>query len=186
MKPLKFLVIIGLILALIGVWFFTQKNTTSEIVPNESQNQTGFDGKNAQFTIEGESVQLTNGVSERALSSGATKITTRYFGNEAKGDLNFDGREDMAFLITQDNGGSGTFYYVVVALKTDTGYTTTNGFFIGDRIAPQTTEIKSQIGELHVNYADRNPGEPMTATPTRGSVKLLKVTKQGVLEGLMK
>jgi hypothetical protein len=39
---------------------------------------------------------------------------------------------------------------------------------------------------LHINYATRHLHEPMTALPTVGEVLLLKVTREGVLEGLMK
>ena len=66
-----------------------------------------------------------------------------YFGNEAAGDLNGDGVSDVALLITYDGGGSGTFYYAVAALKTDTGYQGTNAILLGDRIAPQTTEYRA-------------------------------------------
>jgi hypothetical protein len=115
-----------------------------------------------------------------------TTTTTRYFGNETRRDLNGDGEEDRAYLITQDGGGSGLFYYAVVDIKTPTGYKTTNAFFIGDRIAPQSLYIPKNSMELQVNYAERNPGEPMTTKPSRGVTKLLKVTPEGVLEGLMK
>lgn len=109
-------------------------------------------------------------------------VTTRYFGNEATGDLNGDGLPDTAFLITQDTGGSGLFYYVVVALQTPSGYTTTNAYLIGDRIAPQSTDISTSTQELEVNYADRMPGEPMTAQPSVGTTLYLKVSPAGVLE----
>lgn len=111
---------------------------------------------------------------------------TKYFGNEARGDLNGDGLEDVAYLITQDGGGSGTFYYAVVALKTAEGYKNTNSFFIGDRIAPQSTYIPINSRELQVNYAERRPGEPMSTVPSVGATLFLKVTDAGVLEGLMK
>jgi len=145
-----------------------------------------FDPKNSSFTIEDAPVDLVNGIHVAELASiPGAKITTRYFGNDAEGDLNFDGQADRAFLVTQDGGGSGLFYYVVAALSTDQGYRTTNTFFVGDRIAPQTTEIHSQTGELRVNFADRKPGEPMTTAPSQGKVLLLKVTPSGTLEGLM-
>jgi len=99
--------------------------------------------------------------------------------------LNGDGLQDVAFLVSQETGGSGIFYYAVVALKTATGYKTTNAFFIGDRIAPQTTEINTSARELYVNFAERKVGEPMTAQPSQGATLYLKVTPAGVLEGLM-
>jgi hypothetical protein len=87
-------------------------------------------------------------------------------------------------LVTRETGGTGIYYYVVAAIKTANGYKTTNAFLIGDRIAPQGTEIKAT--ELHVLYADRKRGEPMSVQPSEGKILLLKVTDQGVLEGLMK
>ncbi len=176
MKTNKFLIIVLIILGIAAYFLFNKP---------QAENQT-FDGRNSTFTIDSKSVTLINGVSETPIPNSSAKITTNYFGNEAIGDLNGDGLEDKAFLITQNSGGSGTFFYVVVALKTNSGYKTTNAFFIGDRIAPQSTEIHSDSMELHVNYADRKPGEPMTARASEGKVLLLKVTPAGVLEGLMK
>jgi hypothetical protein len=151
-----------------------------------STSPTAFDGANSTFTIDGTKITLVNGVSKVPAAPGsATMITTRYFGNEATGDLNKDGLADIAYLVTQDRGGSGMFYYAVVALKTPDGYKTTNAFLIGDRIAPQSTEIHADSGELHVNFAERKPNEPMTAQPSVGAVLVLKVTNDGVLTGLM-
>jgi hypothetical protein len=61
------------------------------------------------YTIDGERVLLANGVAEREAAPGsATTVVTRYFGNEVEGDLDGDGILDIAFLLTQDGGGSGT------------------------------------------------------------------------------
>ena len=132
------------------------------------------DYKDATYTIDGQSVTLVNGkaTSESAPGS-ASKVMTQYFGNQAVGDLNGDGVPDVAFILTQEGGGSGTFYYVVAALKSGDGYHGTNAVLLGDRIAPQTTEIKN--GELIVNYAERKAGEPMTAQPSMGVSKYLTV-----------
>lgn len=146
-----------------------------------------FDPKNTTYIIEGQSVTLSNGVSQTESAPGsASKTITRYFGNEAYGDVDGDDDNDAAFLITQDSGGTGLFYYVVVALRTPAGYKLTNTFLVGDRIAPQSTEIKEDSKELHVNFAERKKEEPMSAEPSVGAVLLLKVTPEGVLEGLMK
>ncbi len=146
-----------------------------------------FDPKNATYSIDGQSVTLANGTSEVPSAPGsATKIITQYFGNEAYGDIDGDDDNDAVFLLTQDSGGTGLFYYVVVALRTPTGYKLTNTFLVGDRIAPQSTEIHEDSKELHVNFAERKVGEPMSAQPSVGAVLLLKVTPDGVLEGLMK
>lgn len=146
-----------------------------------------FDPKNTTYIVEGQSVTLKNGFASTESAPGsASKITTRYFGNEAYGDLDGDDDNDAAYLITQDTGGTGLFYYAVVALRTPSGYKLTNTFLVGDRIAPQSTEIHEDSKELHVNFAERKDGEPMSAEPSVGAVLLLKVTPEGVLEGLMK
>lgn len=98
---------------------------------------------------------------------------TEYFGNAAIGDLNADNRPDTAFLFSYKPGGSGTFYYVAVALGTRDGYVGTNAMLLGDRIAPQTTSIED--GDVIVNFAERKEGEPMTARPSMGVTSYFKM-----------
>ena len=152
------ILIIILILAIVGIYFCQQSLLQVK------------DYKNISYNIEGKDVLLTNGLSEVEIVPGsASKSITRYFGNEVRGDFNNDKSEDVAFLLTQDNGGSGTFYYVVAALKTNNGYIGTNGIFIGDHVAPQTTEFRDNM--IIVNYEDREINQPMTAQPSIGFSK---------------
>ncbi len=147
-----------------------------------------LDYKNATYVIDGMVVKLTDGISEvEAAPGSASKITTQYFGNELKYDLNADGREDVVFLLTQQTGGTGTFYYVVAALQKNIAmrqgdenfvYVGSQGLLLGDRIAPQTTEVSKNSnhkGVIVVNYADRKPGEPMTTAPSVGKSIWLKL-----------
>lgn len=132
------------------------------------------DYKNTTYHIQGKSVTLKNGVTEEETAPGsATKIVTKFFGNEVKHDFDKDGREDVAFLLTQDMGGSGTFYYVVIALNKEAGYVGSDAVFLGDRIAPQTTEM-GKGDTVIVNYADRAQGESFATPPSVGkSIYLL-------------
>lgn len=92
---------------------------------------------------------------------------TKYFGNEAHNDINDDGINDTAYIITRETDGSGVFYYAVAALWMDDGtYVGTNAVFLGDRIAPQSTEIRNSI--IIVNYADRANDEPFSTAPSHG------------------
>lgn len=136
--------------------------------------------KNATYTIEGEEFTLINGKSEKNVSGSASKITTQYFGNEVKSDFNGDGVEDIAFLLSQNSGGTGTFYYVTALVSSENGYKSANTILLGDRIAPQTTEFRN--GEILVNYADRKPDEPMTTNPSMGITKYLKVIDNTLVE----
>lgn len=166
-----FILILIIILIVVGGFFFIANYTYTQ---RQGEITIKPDYKNIEYIVEGQTVKLINGYSEMEVVMGsASKIITKYFGNEAYGDLNGDEISDIVFLITQEGGGSGTFYYAVAALNTDLGYHGTNAVFIGDRIAPQTTEIRN--GEIIINYADRKPDEPMINQPSVGVSKYLKI-----------
>ena len=145
--------------------------------------------KDATYAINGKKVTLANGYAETEIASGsASKITTNYFGNELKTDLNNDGREDIVFLLTQNMSGSGTFFYAVAALNNENGYVGSDGYLLGDRIAPQTTEISQNPRHKNVivvNYADRALGEPMTAQPSFGKSTYLKLNEKTMQWGIV-
>jgi hypothetical protein len=153
--------------------------------PESDRSAAAFDPRNASFSLDGRTVVLANGLSQVPAAPGsASSVTTRYLGKAAHGDLTGDGQEDLAYFVTREGGGSGRFYYVVAAVRGANGYKTTDAFLVGDRIDPQSLRIASK--ELHVTFLGRHRGEPMTAPPSRESVLLLKVTPDGVLEGLMR
>lgn len=178
---MKIPTVVGVIVALIlacGAWYWL---STSGGPATKGVTETPADYKTATYTIEGQPVALVDGHAETPAAPGSAEtVTTDYFGNDATGDLNGDGVPDTAFIVYQNPGGTGTFFYVVVALKTATGYEGTNAILLGDRIAPQTTEIKD--GELTVNYADRAATDPMTAEPSVGVSKHFKVQGTTLVE----
>ncbi len=140
--------------------------------------------KNATYLIEGQSVTLVDGAAETESAPGsASTQVTRYFGNAVESDLNADGLADKAFLLQVETGGSGTFYYAAAALTTIDGCAGTNAVFLGDRIAPQsTTADPSNPSWFTVNYADRNPGEPMSAPPSLGVSRTFRFENGALVE----
>lgn len=146
---------------------------------NNEQVATVGDYKDTEYVIDGTRIKLENGLAETEAAPGsASKIVTRYFGNELKTDLDGDGSDDVVFLVTQERGGSGTFFYAVAALETDSGYVGSDGYFLGDRIAPQTTEESPNPRHKHVivvRFADRAPDEPMTVQPSLSKSAYLKL-----------
>ncbi len=127
------------------------------------------------YSIEGKAVTLVNGKSSMEIAPGsASKIETTVFDEPIYGDMDNDGVDDALILLTQNSGGSGVFYYAIVALKKGDTYQGLNAVLLGDRIAPQTKSITSLIAT--VNYADRKKDEPMTAQPSIGVSKYLIVS----------
>ena len=170
----KFIIILVVLVALIGGFFWV-----NNYIYQEKQGLTDY--KNLTFFLSGESVTLKDGYTETETVFGQTgKSVVGYFGNEAKGDLDGDGIPDLVFLITQETGGSGTFFYLVGALQTPQNtWNGTHAVFIGDGIVPQTTEFRdlpdgTAGGLVIVNYADHAPGEPMTTKPSVGKSLYLK------------
>ncbi|MCF7831747.1 MAG: hypothetical protein K9M36_02595 [Candidatus Pacebacteria bacterium] len=186
----KYLIGTVILLLLLLVAIFVSLKPTSQKDDSQGNQEVAEGHKNTSYTIEGQSIVLTDGLSEMESAPGsATKIATRYFGNEFKHDLNNDGRDDVVFLVTQERGGSGKFFYVVAALNTPTGYTGSHAFLLGDRIAPQSVNVDEGIttqgtmrdNVIVVNYTDRKPNEPMTTSPSVGKstwIKLDPITLQ--------
>lgn len=145
----------------------------------QKQPISSLDYKDAEYVIDGQRVKLKDGYAEtEAAPNTVSKITTRVFGNELMTDLDADGDEDVAFIITQNTGGTGTFYYAVAALNTENGYVGSEGYLLGDRIAPQKTNISPnprQVGVVVFNYADRVADEPMSTSPSIGKSVYLKI-----------
>lgn len=154
---------------------------------NEKQADTAADFRDAEYRIDGTPVQLEGGVAETEAAPGsASKIITLYFGNEYMTDLDNDGRQDIVFLLTQETGGSGLYYYVVAALNTERGYIGSDGYLLGDRIAPQSIGTSPNPRHKDVvvaNYVDRAEGEPMTEQPSVGKSAYLKLDIPSMMWG---
>ncbi len=158
------LAIFGVITIAVLVFVSMQK-------PNATSGAADY--MHATYMIEGQPVTLGG--------------NTKYFGNELQTDLDGDGRQDTAFIVTQNNGGSGTFFYAVAALNTKDGYIGSDGYLLGDRIAPQNTTLSQnpkQVGVVVFNYADRAPTEPMSTKPSIGKSVYLKLDRETMRWGI--
>ena len=173
-KPLSWVVIVIAVIVSIGafaLWVSQDKDPITQNQPIVPPPQpvpkppvSAVDPLNATYVIDNVSVTLVNGSAKTG--SGGDEVTTTIFGQPVMGDVNGDGKDDSALFITQRMGGTGVFYYVVVAIHSENGTRGTNAGFLGDRIAPQNVEIND--GHVIANYADRKAGEPMATAPTVG------------------
>lgn len=156
-----------LILVVAGIaWYFnvpalTFQRTGTNTPPPSLPTSPLF----ATYRIEDREVTLNGGYASHEVAEGsASRTETRVFGEPVMGDLNGDGTEDAALLLTQTTGGTGTFFYVAAALARGDGFLGTDAAFLGDRIAPQNITLRD--GVLTVNYAEHAEGQALADAPT--------------------
>jgi hypothetical protein len=132
-----------------------------------------FNPMYSSYVINKKLFTLENGKAEKEIvSSLASKDIVNVFDAwNTVGDVNNDSLDDTVVLLTHNGGETGIFYYIAMAIQKENGYMGTNSIFIGDRIAPQTTEIEK--GEIVINYSDRYPWENFTIKPSIGKSKYL-------------
>lgn len=110
--------------------------------------------KNLTVTLGEQTVSLRDGVTD----------TVRVVGDPVSGDADGDGHTDAAVLIRDDPGGSGTFYYAVLAVDRAGSYRATNALLLGDRITPRGIEFAD--GRFVYRFLDRTPDQPMGTAPS--------------------
>ena len=121
--------------------------------------------KNITVTLDGDTVTLSDGVAKKSAAPGSAALNTvRIVGEPVMGDGTGDGKADAALLLENDPGGSGTFYYAVLAVDDNGSYRATNAVALGDRIASRGVEFTD--GRFVYRYLERKPGEPLAAAPS--------------------
>jgi hypothetical protein len=188
------IVILGIIIVLNAVAMVScNKTRKTEVVeidkipatqnPAAQDTKAAFviDAQNCTYIIDNEKVVLVNGKEEKEIApDSASKKITKYRGKEAKADLDNNDIEDVAVILTQNSGGSGTFYYVAVAIGSKDGCQGTNAILLGDRIWLRSFEVIN--GEIIVTYNVRKPGEPFTAGPSVEISKHFKIENGTLVE----
>jgi heat shock protein HslJ len=175
MKKINKIIIILIVTLLIIIFIFIVSSEGDKNI-NTGTGIITASSTNIRYIINEEEIILVDGVSYNNLPNSYSTTTTKYFGNGVEGDFDGDENIDTSFLVTQTNSGSGIFYYLVATLNKNSGPVGTYGFFIGDRIAPQSTN-RDKNNNIVVNYADRKPGEPFTTSPSIGKSLVLRFDK---------
>jgi len=156
-KTLIWVVLVAIVVA--ALLFFTG-------TPKAESPKVSSDPKNISYTVNGQQYLLQNGRAERVVEGSSTKEVLTVFGEPVYGDLNGDGLSDAALILVSQPGGSGTFYYAVLAVAEGASFKSTNTILLGDRVAPQTVEVRDE--QAIFNYADRAANEPMSTRVSIG------------------
>lgn len=78
------------------------------------------------------------------------KVQEKYFGMEAKGDLNNDNRDDIAFIIERNDDDRGSLYYLTSAITDDSGKNGTNLVYLGNNVKPININVDN--GYIKIEY----------------------------------
>ena len=136
---------------------------------------------NAKYLVESKMVNLENGKEESISPYGAQKQTTEIWGAPVSGDLNSDGQNDYAVIITQKTENDpGVYYYAAIALvdQQKNLIVGSNAVPMGDRIDIKNVAIVNDA--VRINYLDwKTNGDEVEASPT------MPVIKSYILDGVM-
>lgn len=156
----------------------TKVPPTPTVVPTPTVAPLTVDAlKNAEYTVEGPAsgkAKLVNGVYEEPVAKSSAKVVVTFQNVTAMGDLEGNGTQDAAVVLTVQTGGSGTFYYLFAVLNDKGSAKPAASVLLGDRI--KLTALAIQGTEVAVDMVTQGPKDPMTK-PT------LAVTRKYRLEG---
>lgn len=122
-------------------------------------------------------VQLTDGVQPRDVNDPAGadyRIAGIVEGGEAValGDLNGDGADDAAVILTADPDGTGVFYHLFVMLSDGGQPAQTAETFLGDRVALHALTIADGEISIQMDVAGPDDGACCPSQPTTRSYRL--------------
>ena len=148
-------------LAGLALLIFSMRSALNHPVPQADRSAA----ENLTVTIDEQRFVMKDGVAELDAAPGsAAKNTLRIIGDPVSGDVTGDGKPDSALLLRNEPGGSGTFYYAVLAVNDGGAYHASNMLALGDRIVPKGVEFADR--RFVYRFLERKPGEPMAAEPT--------------------
>lgn len=125
----------------------------------------------------GSSYRLTNGLFEvnRSLDD-QVYVKLRAV---VVGDLNGDGRSDVAVILSSNYGGSGTFLEVTALVDTGRALKQANGLELGDRV--EIKNLKVEAGEIVIDMLTHGPDDPMCC-PSLKTTRCFRLTEGRLTE----
>lgn len=106
-----------------------------------------------------QTVQLTDGKFERGTSGSDNFLSVVMTDFAAIGDLNADGVDEVAALISENYGGSGVFVFLAVYARVDGAWAFQTSTMVDDR--PQLNALSIDAGEIFLDATLHGPDEPM-------------------------
>ena len=125
--------------------------------------------RNAQYQLGAtdslQVVQLTDGKFEQGTPGGDDFMSIVMTDFVAVGDLNADGMDEVAALVSENYGGTGVFVFLAVYADVNGTLTFQTSRIVDDR--PQLNALSIENGELFLDAVIHGPDEPMCCPTLR-------------------
>lgn len=170
--------LIPLLVILIAIGYSSKSDSLIKfpIVNNQTKS---IDFGNQTFDVDGLKLEFNNGT-----YSYTSKETGTQTGSIAQTSTSPSGQNGAAIMISNP-GGSGTFYYLIGAVKANNKVIYSSPVALGDRIIIESLTVtdpsENDNGIITVDYLDRGPNDPMSTTPTIKTTKTYGFTDDGHL-----
>jgi hypothetical protein len=119
--------------------------------------------RNAQYQLGAtdslQVVKLSNGKYEKGTPGGTDFVSVQMTDFAAVGDLNGDGTNEVAVLISENYGGTGVFVFLAVYSNVNGTLTFQTSTMVDDR--PQLNALSIENGEIFLDAVIHGPDEPM-------------------------
>ncbi|MBN2115144.1 MAG: hypothetical protein JW730_01145 [Anaerolineales bacterium] len=113
-------------------------------------------------------VQLTDGEFEQGTPGSDDFLSVVMTDFVAMGDLDADGTDEVAALVSENYGGTGTFVFLALYAKVNGALTFQTSNMVDDR--PQLKALSIAGGEIFLDAVIHGPDEPMCC-PTRRTIR---------------
>jgi hypothetical protein len=124
----------------------------------------------SEFTASKKAKLAAGKYEESAAPGSASKVTVTLLAFPmAFGDLNGDGVDDAAVLLTTNSGGSGTFVVLNVVLNDKGAAKFASAVLLGDRVQPKTITIAG--GVITVDEIRHSPTDPLCCPTQQATLK---------------
>jgi hypothetical protein len=110
-------------------------------------------------------VQLSDGKFEEGTPGSADLVSVAMTDFVAVGDLNGDGTDEVAALVSENYGGTGVFVFLALYAELDGTLTFQTSRMVDDR--PQLNELSIQNDEIFLDAVIHGPDEPMCCPTLR-------------------
>ena len=110
-------------------------------------------------------VQLTDGTFEQGSSGGTDSVSVSVTDFVAVGDLNADGTNEVATLVSENYGGSGVFVFLAVYTNDNGTLTFQSSTMVDDR--PQLQALSIENGEIFLEAVIHGQDDPMCCPALR-------------------